>query len=451
MIRIRNLTKNLSGEPLLEKISFTIHKGEKVGLVGPNGSGKTTLLKLIVGEVEPDGGTIETENERIGYLPQQILQPAEEGARQSSGQKTRAALEQLFARKPTLLLLDEPSNHLDLEAMQWLENALCNFRGGILIVSHDRRLLNNTVGKITELDPVNHALREYTGNYSDYVAQRADYIEKQEEAYRLQQKEKRRLEQWLTLKRQEAHIYVDPAKGKMIRAMERRLEREIYSQEIKRPLDSKKISGLELKGEAANPKLILRATNICKKFGEQSIFWNVNLELRGKERVVITGPNGSGKTTLLKIITGELPAEKGEVKIGEQVRIGYFAQEHESLNPNKTVLEEFLSTDWPHWQGKDPRAILGAFLFSGQSVFKKVSSLSLGERVRLIFAKLTNQKNELLILDEPSNHLDIASREIIENALREYQGAILVISHDRYFLESIGITRTLTLGNGKLL
>lgn len=479
MITIKNLTKHILREPLFEKVSFVLNKNDKIGLVGPNGSGKSTLMKIIIGQVESDGGGIQTDHERIGYLSQELsfqntdtvesflsvtknlnIKSAIEKVglnkipvdfpvnKLSGGQKTRLALAKILLQNPTVLLLDEPTNHLDTKGLEWLENFVREFTGAVMIISHDRKLLDNSVNKILEIDSVNHKFVEYIGGYTEYIAERKKNLLKQEDEYRLQQREKKRLELWLTLKKQEASVHPDPAKGKQIRAMEKRLEREIYSKEIIKPKDYNKIRGLDLKGETASSKLIIRAKDIAKSFGSKVVLWNINFELRGEERVLLSGENGSGKTTLLKIISGELSPDKGDIKVGEKVRIGYFAQEHENLNPNKTVMEEFLSTDRLISTAKDPRAILGAFIFRGQDVFKKVSDLSLGERVRLIFAKLTNQENELLILDEPTNHLDIISREIIENALIDYGGAIIVVSHDRYFIEKIGVTHIVTIRNG---
>lgn len=481
MIIVKNLAKNILGELLFEEVCFVLHKGDTVALVGPNGCGKSTLLKIITGDVEADAGDVRRDNERVGYLPQEVSFKSGDTVESflsvpenlkvrtvfgnvgldtipydfsvgklSGGQKTRLALVKMLLERPSILLLDEPTNHLDLKGLEWLERFLCDFKGAVLIVSHDRRLLDTSVNRIFEIDSLRHRLVEYAGGYTDYMIEKEKKLMRWEDDYRRQQKEKRRMELWLALKRQEAHVHPDPAKGKQIRAMEKRLQREIYDNEIFRPGSQKKISGMELSGKTASAKRIVLAQNIAKSFSGSSLLWDISFEVRGREHVLLSGENGSGKTTLLKIITGELRSDRGEVKIGDGVRFGYFAQEHETLDPGKTVMEEFLSTDRLFSFVRNPRSILGAFLFSGQSVFKKISSLSLGERVRLIFAKLTNQENELLILDEPTNHLDLQSREVIEDALLDYKGAILVVSHDRYFLDTIGIDRTITICGGKI-
>lgn len=439
MIILKNVTINIADENLLEKVSFVLHKGDRIGLVGPNGSGKSSLFKAIIGEVELENGIIRIESEQIGYLPQEIESKNKE---LSGGQKTRLAFKNILLKKPSVLLLDEPTNHLDIEAIVELEKFLRDFKGAVFIISHDRQFLDNIVNKILEIDPVNKSFNEYIGNYSQYLIEREKRILLQESLCKSQQQEKNRLENWLTLKRQEASIYSSSQKGKMIRAKERYLKREIYDKEIIRPDGLRKIKKINIKGNVANQKLVLRCRNINKNFGNKSILHDISFEIRGKERILLSGGNGSGKTTLLKIITGEIQSDNGEVNIGTNISIGYFAQEHELLDKNKTVLEEFMCTE-NLINHNNPRQILGSFLFSGQSVFKKVSSLSLGERVRLIFAKLTNQYNDLLVLDEPTNHLDIQSREVIEKALFDFQGAILLVSHDRYFIEKIEINRHL--------
>ncbi len=479
MLTVKNLTKYILGEPLFEDASFVLHKKDKIGLVGPNGSGKSTLLKMIAGEIQPDNGDIRIEHERIGYLLQKpMLQTGDtiqsylsrnqnskieailqkvgldstplnfEVDKLSGGQKTRLALAKTLLDKPTLLLLDEPTNNLDFDGLNWLENFIKNFNGGIIIVSHDRKLLDNCVNKILEIDSANHTFKKYIGGYTQYAAEKQRQMELLENEYHRQQKEKQRLEQWLALKRQEAHVYASPAKGRQVRAMKKRIQREIYDKEMARPKDFKKIKALELKGEVVSAKLVLRVENISKSFSVKNVLQDVNFELRGREHVLLAGKNGSGKTTLLKIIIGKLSSDNGRVRIGENVRFGYFSQEYENLNPDKSVLEEFLGTEESVMATKNPRSILGSFLFSGQDVFKKVSDLSFGEQVRLIFAKLVSQENHFLILDEPTNHLDIQSREVIESALLNYKGAILVVSHDRYFVDKISINRILTLQEG---
>lgn len=476
MINVTNLTKEILGTPLFDGVSFTLHRGDKVGLIGTNGSGKTTLLQLIRGELEPDQGSIKTEHERIGYVAQATVeatvgtiseffdQSDKENVLKalehvgladvpetqlvqnlSGGQKTKLALAQALLIKPTVLLMDEPTNNLDLDGLSWLEQFIKDFRGSILLVSHDRSLLDSTVTRIFEIDGVNTTFKEYTGGYTDYVICKEKALEKQEREYRRKIIKEERMKLWLTRKRDEAKTYVDPAKGKQIKAMEKRLQREVYDRWVEKPKDTRALKKVQLDGRVHSGKLMLRVDGVSKQYGEKSILRDVSFELRGRERVLLSGANGSGKTTLLKSIIGEVQIDQGEIQTGENVRYGYFAQEHETFDPEKNVLEEFENTERAASANRSSRAILGAFLFSGSSVFKKVKDVSFGERVRLTFAKLMQQENELLILDEPTNHLDIPSREAIERALLEYQGAVLVVSHDRYFLDRIGIDREIRL------
>jgi ATP-binding cassette subfamily F protein 3 len=478
MIILKHLSVSLYGEHLFKDVSFTLSRGERVGLVGPNGSGKSTLLKVILGDVEPDSGIVALHKERIGYVPQELVfahgetiasfldeykhanvpavltqvglgaLPAEVPVAQlSGGQKTRLAFAKALLAKPTMLLLDEPTNHLDYEGLEWLTNFLRTFKGGMLIVSHDRTLLDATVTSILEIDPANGAFNVYAGNYSAYVAERAVRLESKQQAYQQQQKEKRRLEERIVLKRQEASLYADPAKGKQIRALEKRLQREVLDDAIVQPRMNEALRSLTLRGAVHSAKLMVRCANVSKRLGSKAVLRNVSFEVRGGEHVCIAGSNGSGKTTLLKLLVGELQADSGEMRIGEGVRVGYFAQEHDTLDTANTVIEEF---ERVIERGKglpesEVRKILGRFLFTDQDVFKRVSQLSMGERVRLMFAKLMHHNNELLVLDEPTNHLDIQSREIIEEALSAYKGAIVVVSHDHYFLKKIGVNQIVEL------
>lgn len=481
MILIRNLTKHIFNKSLFEELSLTIHENDKIGIIGPNGGGKSTLLKIIAGLEQANNGTIDIGKERIGYLPQEpefesydtvesfFAAPdhkvekvlAQTGlphidmttpvTKLSGGQKTRISLAKVLLDNPSVLLLDEPTNHLDVSALKWLQKFIVEFRGSVVIVSHDRALLNNTVTQIVEIDSINNEVNKFAGNYDAYIQGKALLVEKKEEAYTAQEKKRKKMEEWIRHRQDIASAIPLPAMGKQIRMMKRRLEREVVSQEIDRPKQYQSFSKSSLSGDVPSSKLILRAAGISKQLAGKQILDGVDFEVRGAERVAIAGGNGSGKTTLFKIITGEWEADTGTVTIGPNINVGYFAQEHEILDPNRTVLEEFLATERLEIGNKDARKILGSFIFKGDDVFKKVKDLSLGQRVRLLFAKLMSQRNELLILDEPTNHLDIVSKESVEQALREYSGALLVVSHDRYFLEQIGITIALHLENGKLI
>lgn len=481
MIIVKNLTKYINHDLLWEDISFVLHRGDKVGLVGRNGCGKSTLLKIIAGSEEADEGRVSLEQERIGYVPQNIeyseIMTIEEYLRGiesvqaekmlkktgleelnikilvkalSGGQKTRLGLAKVLAAKPTVLLLDEPTNNLDIEGLEWLETIIGEFNGIVLVVSHDRRLLDRVVNKIWEIDDVNFAFNQYLGGYTQYQEARRQKMLNWEKDYNLQQKEKKRLENLLALKRQEASVFSDPAKGRQVRALEKRIQREIYDQYIVKPKDFEAMADLRFNEELPSSKLVLRAENLCKSFADKPIIMGIDLEVRGRERVLLAGKNGSGKSTLLKMIVGEIAPDKGEVRIGANLWIGYFAQGQETLNLEKDVLTEFLSTNGIDCGISRARTILGAFMFPGDDIYKKVGVLSYGERVRLMFAKLVNQGNQFLILDEPTNHLDIPSREVVEEALNTFKGALLFVSHDRYFIDKIGVDRVINLIDGQI-
>jgi ATP-binding cassette, subfamily F, member 3 len=492
MIIVKNISKSIYQKILFEDVSFVLNRGDKVGLVGPNGAGKSTLLKIVLGVEEVDSGSVNIEKERISFLNQEIefmenqnvlefleqttpsnlsdLPPLRErrGISEileevglenlstetlvknlSGGQKTKLGLAKILLEKPSCIFLDEPTNHLDEDGIIFLENFVKNFYGIVFIISHDRKFLDNSVNRIFEIDSANKEFHIYNGNYSFFKNEKKKRLENQDEDYRKQQKKLKEMNEWLALKRQEAKIFADPSKGKQIRAMEKRIQREIYDQEIKKPKDNKKIKNLELDGGVDNAKLILKVTDLTKSYGNKRLFYKASFEIRGTERLAVVGKNGTGKTTLIKILQNMVTGENGEVKFGNNIKAGYYSQEQDLLDMEKTIEDEYLSTERLD-KYFDIENTLGTFLFHGDDIYKKVGDLSFGERVRLMFAKLTHQENDLLILDEPTNHLDIESREILENALNEYEGAILVVSHDRYFLEQIGIQKFLVLGNGKI-
>lgn len=481
MLLIKNLTKYVNHQLLWENINLTLHKKDKVGLIGVNGCGKSTLLKIIAGLDKADEGTVSFKGERIGYLAQEFLISKEMTISEylnldndyrgykalvevglenesvlaqisslSGGQKTRLALAKLLIDQPTLLLMDEPTNHLDDNGISWLERFVTNFPGIVLVVTHDRQFLQGAVNKIMEIDQVNNRINEYVGKYDDYLREREIMMKNWQVSYENQEKERKRLENWLALKRQEASVFKDPAKGRQVRQMEKRIEREIYQNKIAKPLDLKTLAGLSFKGTVWRDKLVVRLEEVEKNFRERRVLKGISLEVRGQDRILIGGDNGSGKTTLLKIIVGDLKPDSGLAKMGENLRYAYFSQELKNLDRDKNVLDELLSSrEEPIGIGQ-ARSILGCFLFSQDDIYKKVEVLSFGERVRLIFAKMINQENHLLILDEPTNHLDIPTREIIEKALNDYEGSLIVVSHDRYFVRQIGLNKKYWLENGKL-
>ncbi|MEX2008221.1 MAG: ABC-F family ATP-binding cassette domain-containing protein [Candidatus Spechtbacterales bacterium] len=481
MLSVKNLSKTILGETLFEEVSFVVAPKEKVGLIGPNGAGKSTLLKIILGTDEADSGVVEVRNERIGYLPQELAFDPDEtvasyiesaanpravealervgmqhvslnqqASRLSGGQKTRLALAKILLGNPTLLIFDEPTNHLDVRTLAWLDEFIRTFRGSVLLVSHNRALLESAVERIIELDTIDRTLHEYPGNYTIYRELKGQQQDRWEKTYKQQQKHKKKLEELLRQKKQQAHNQSNPKKGKELRAVERRIQREIVDKEIAAPRTYAGARNIGLEGSVHTGKLMARFTGVAKSYQEKSVFREVSFEIRGAEHILLRGENGSGKTTLLKMMLGEVDPTEGEVRVGENVHVGHFSQEHEGLDRQNTVLDELLATPRVDISTQEARAVLAGFLFRGNAVFKRVEALSLGERVRLMFAKLVVQKNEMLVLDEPTNHLDIPSVEAIEHALREYRGAVVVVSHDIYFLEQLGIDKVFTLQNGKL-
>ncbi|MCC7129914.1 MAG: ABC-F family ATP-binding cassette domain-containing protein, partial [Anaerolineae bacterium] len=385
----------------------------------------------------------------------------------SGGQRTRAVLARLLLSDPDLLVLDEPTNHLDIRAVEWLEGYLSQWRGAALIVSHDRYFLDRVVDHIWEMR--SHRIEVYRGNYTAYLQQRQERWERRQALYT---SEKVRLEKELDyIKRNIAGQNVHQAKGKLrrlsreIQAIERlgveavqsqnwmqisaqieisahpmgvdEFERRIHA--LRGPSHRPPLLKLHLKTHQRSGDLVLRTRDLAIGFADEGrpLFRAPDLLLKRGEVAAVIGPNGAGKTTFLKTILGQTPPLAGEVNLGASLHIGYFAQAHEDLNPERTLVQE-IEAAAPNMLLAETRDYLGKFLFSGDEVFKKVAALSGGERGRLALAKLSLEQANLLLLDEPTNHLDIPSQEILQEVLSAYQGTILLVSHDRYLIDALG-------------
>jgi ATP-binding cassette subfamily F protein 3 len=361
----------------------------------------------------------------------------------SGGQKTRLGLAALLLREPNLLLLDEPTNHLDIEALEWLEAFLGRFDGAIIIVSHDRTFLDRTVQAILELDATTHKLRVFHGSYSDYVDAVARQRERHEQAYRDQQEHIARVRGALRkvkgrAKRTElstTHFHYRKRAKKVARAAvvrERRLQRLLESENrVEKPGLSWSMK-LDFVQTPVSGEDVLMLEGLGHRFGDDWLFREANLQLSRGERVALVGPNGSGKTTLLKIIAGQLEPTEGRARLGANVHLGYYSQEQEGLDDASTAYDELRRV--APLSETQTRSFLHYFLLAGDDVFVSVGDLSYGERARLALAKLVLGGCNLLLLDEPINHLDIPSRESFERALRAFEGTVLIVVHDRYFI-----------------
>lgn len=357
----------------------------------------------------------------------------------SGGQKTRVALGKLLLQKPELIILDEPTNHLDMSSIAWLETYLLNYKGAVIIVSHDRYFLDRIAGKIIELDNTKATI--FTGNYSAYASKKEMLRLAEYNAYMNQQRE---------IKHQEAVIEKLRSfnREKSIKRAESREKMLNKIDVLEKPTEVRSDMKLHLEPRILSGNDVLRVENISKSFGPLNLFKQLSFEIKRGEHVAIIGDNGTGKTTILKIINELLPPDNGLIRLGTNVEIGYYDQEHHVLHPEKTLFDE-ISDDHPYLNNTEIRNTLAAFLFTGEDVFKKISALSGGERGRLSLAKLMLSESNFLILDEPTNHLDIISKEILESALNAYTGTVLYVSHDRYFINKTA-NRILEL-NGQTL
>ncbi len=354
----------------------------------------------------------------------------------SGGQKNIAALAQVLLSKPQLLLLDEPTNHLDIEATRWLERFLKEFSGTVIVVSHDRYLLDRAVETIAELE--GGRLQFYAGNYTAYLEQKEDRQLKQLKQYQLQQEEIRRTEDFIRRNIAGQKTKLAQSRRKTLQKMER-IATPTSQQNQMRPV---------LRSSGREGRVVLSYKDVTKSYGRQLLFRNLSLAVYRGERVALLGPNGTGKSTLLKIATGQENPDAGSYQIGHNVQIGYYEQDLAGLNRSCTILEEVWRSR-PEMLEPDLRSYLARFLFTGEEIFRPVGSLSGGEQSRVALAKLMLAEANLLLLDEPTNHLDISARDALEKVLSAYDGTILLVSHDRYFLDKIA-QRILHLENGQI-
>lgn len=465
---------------LFDQISFKVTPSDKIGLVGLNGCGKSTLLRILIGQEQPDKGKVDTGKEKLAYLPQEFDLPhclvgeyLEElvddpdtkmyrvhkllgklGATDidiyqelnslSYGQQMKMYLVKLLIAEPTLLLLDEPTNHLDLPGIMWVEEFIRKFGGMCIIVSHDRAFLNNVVNKVFEIDE--QKLYEFTGNYDDYLEQKQSLIDKRHIEYTMQERRRQKFEERIELIRK---FSSGKKQAQALKSTRSRMEREVTRGEID-AYQEQKISGLELKGQVHGTKQILKVSDLEFSYAKDSpVLQHANFQMYGKERVWFFGANGIGKSTLIKLVVGDLRPDNGSVKIGDNLRWSYFSQDQSHLQGDDSVQEYFLKSTGVSFS--QSFGVLAKFLFPKELLDMHISRLSPGQRARLSFAVFAQQELDFLILDEPTNHLDIRSKEVIEEAFRNYKGAILLISHDRYFVESIGTDRTITIQDRQIV
>lgn len=510
ILRVNGLAKAFGVEELFHEVNFEVRRGERVGFVGANGAGKSTLMKILMGQVEADGGQIQFDSaDTIGYVEQQsdfgegtlydefrrafddIIELGErkralekkiavdhdeetmaayskvveqferlEGydyesrirriafglgfteedfakdvQHFSGGQKTRICLVKALLREPDFLFLDEPTNHLDIHMIEWLEGFLKSYNGGVLLISHDRYFLDKVATRILELE--NKTVTSYEGNYTYFMKVKTQRRAALQSAYEKQQEHIRKTEEYI--RKYKAGIKSKQARGRQSQL--NRLERIVL------PPEDASFNYFALNTPPECAQRVAELEEVSMSFGARTIFQDISLLIRKGDGVALVGPNGAGKTTLLRVLVGELESPTGRVKIGSRVKIGYFSQQHEGLHMENTVLDEIM---YEYGIGEEQaRKYLGAFLFHGDEVFRRIGDLSGGEQSRVAFLKLMLTGANFLVLDEPTNHLDIPAREAVEEALMAYPGTFLAVSHDRYFLDKVA-NCTLELENGSI-
>jgi ATPase subunit of ABC transporter with duplicated ATPase domains len=478
MISGRKLTKKYDDKNIFTEIDVKIGNGKKIGLVGRNGCGKSTLIKVLCGVEELTDGKIDYENERLGYIPQEFSFPDEmvgeylerflqnewefykietvasqlkfhnfdiyqEIKTLSEGQKMKIKLIETLLQEPTVLFIDEPTNHLDIDGILWFEKYIKHLPITVMMISHDRSFLNNVVDEIWEIE--NQKIFSFIGNYDDYKTEKLKLINKWDQEYVLFLKKKAQLEKLLDSARK---IKDGKKRGKAISSAKKRIERETGGENKKEKYETKSMRELNFKTDAHSGKLMIRFENVDKNYGEKEIFEDVNFELRGKEKIWLFGPNGAGKSTLVKMIMNEEPVSNGRIRIGENLKIGYYSQVAKNLDHEKNLFQTFIEIT--NCFDNQVYGYLSKFLFSKDDLQKRVWQLSPGQRARFAFAIFAYKDYDMLILDEPDNHLDIDTKEVLERSLRKFPGAVLLVSHDRYFVESVGINKILNLADGEI-
>lgn len=491
---------------ILEDVSFSVNKGDRIGIVGPNGAGKTTLLSILSGEAGPTTGNFYVRNGyTVGYLKQRnhffsegtVLREAEKTFTRfhemekeihrleeaisdhehpdfnrnleqytalmekykeqggytykselksvlrnmgfgeseydkkismlSGGERTRLAMACMLLKQPDILMLDEPTNHLDLRMLEWLEQYLKAYKGTIIVVSHDRYFLDQLVNRIFEVSQCH--LTDYRGNYSEYLIKHEERMEVALREYEKQQKEIEKQEE--IIRRFKGH-----GTEKLVNRAKSREKRLAHMEVKDRPVTENNRMKLTFHSEYKSGNDVMLAEDLEKSFGERKLFDHVSFDIKKGERICIIGDNGVGKTTLLRILMGKEQADRGYLKIGHNVNFGYYDQGQLLLDENETVLGE-MKNAYHLYTDTEMRSILGRFLFRGDDVFKQIRSLSGGEKAKLSLLKLMLSGTNTLILDEPTNHLDIDAKEVVEDALLDFEGTLIIVSHDRYLLQKL--------------
>jgi ATP-binding cassette subfamily F protein 3 len=468
MLTLADVSKSFSGDELFSDVSLQVNRGDRIGLIGPNGAGKSTLFAILLGREDTDTGYVQLQRGmQVGFLPQEsepigsetVLELALSGqvrdedfdgshearakrilrglafrerdfnrpAREfSGGWIMRAHLARLLVTEPDLLLLDEPTNHLDLESVQWFQNYLTGYPGAILVISHDRAFLNAIVRRVVELD--RKRLTSYTGDYDDFVVQKQARREQQLAAYKNQQREIEKLQTFID------RFGAKATKASQAKSKQKQIDR---IERVEAPEAEAPPMRFRFPQPARSGARVIRLEHVGHSYGPQVVYTDLSLEIERGQRTILVGPNGAGKSTLLKLLAGVLPVQTGRREMGINVELGYFSQHRtEMFQLERTVLEEAL--DLPiRIPEQTVRTALGAFLFSGDDVFKPVRVLSGGEKSRLALAKLLLHPPNFLIMDEPTTHLDMRSIEALMQALRQYSGTLIFVSHDLYFIRAM--------------